>query len=138
MPESQTLLVAGGRTGFAHAAAQLSDLLDRCAIRGRSRIRAELVFEEVVTNVIRHAYGHDDPRHIEVQCACDQEAIRFVFTDDGPAFDPLARPDPARPASLEEATEGGLGIFLVRKVAREIDYDRVGGRNRLSVTVAAT
>jgi anti-sigma regulatory factor (Ser/Thr protein kinase) len=138
MPEAQTLLVPGGRTGFAQAAAQLSDLLDRCAIEGRPRRRAELVFEEVVTNVIRHAYGHDESRQIEVEFACDADGIRFVFTDDGPAFDPLAQPEPERPSSLEAAREGGLGIFLVRKIASAIAYDRTSGRNRLRVTVAAT
>lgn len=134
--ESRTIFVQGGLSDFAQADAEFSDLLDRCAIRGRARTRAELVFEEVVTNVIRHAYGGDDSRLIEVHASCDEDTVRFLVTDDGPAFDPLAHPDPEPPTSLDGEREGGLGLFLVRKLAAHLSYCREEGRNRLLVVVA--
>ena len=137
MPESHRLLVSGGRAGFERAAAELASLLERCSAQASARFRAELIFEEVVTNVIRHAYGDDDTRQIEILLTCDNDSIRFVFSDDGPAFDPLARPDPTLPTTLDDAPEGGLGIFLVKKMASQVDYERANGRNQLSVTLAA-
>jgi serine/threonine-protein kinase RsbW len=138
MPELHTLLVSGGKAGFERSAAELTALLEQCPASARARFRAEVIFEEVVTNVIRHAYGDDDTRQIEIQLECDDDSIRFVFMDDGPAFDPLARPDPPLPASLDEAREGGLGILLVRKMAAHVGYERAGGRNQLTVTLAAS
>ena len=137
MPESHRLLVSGGKAGFERAAAELALLLERCPATAPVRFRAEVIFEEVVTNVIRHAYGDDSTGQIEIQFVCDDDAIRFVFWDDGPAFDPVARPEPPLPTSLEDAREGGLGIFLVRKMASRVDYERARGRNRLSVTLNA-
>jgi len=135
--ESHTFLVTGGLSGFAQAAEQLSDLLDRCAVRGRARTRAEVVFEEVVTNIIRHAYGSNHARVMEVQVACAADAVQFVFTDDGPAFDPLVHPDTEPPMTVDGARDGGLGIHLVRKMAARIYYHRGDGRNRLLIVVLA-
>ena len=48
-----------------------------------------------------------------------------------------ARPDPIPARSLEEARIGGLGIMMVRRAARAIDYLRTPDeRNRLIVTIA--
>ncbi len=42
-------------------------------------------------------------------------------------------PDLNRP--LEERPVGGLGIHLVRQLAEDCRYDRVDGRNRVTVTL---
>jgi anti-sigma regulatory factor (Ser/Thr protein kinase) len=61
--------------------------------------------------------------------------------DGGVPFDPttVAPRNPVPPASLEDATIGGLGLALVRRFARDLAYQRLAnGRNRLGLTVPVT
>ena len=72
-----------------------------CGIRGppadarqselqpRARYNCELVFEEVVTNIIKHGYADDRDHHIEVCVAFPDEPIVLRFDDDAAPFDPL-------------------------------------------------
>ena len=60
----------------------------------------------------------------------------MVFSDDGRAFDPtteVAAPDIT--ASAEERSIGGLGIFMVKKMAKSVAYERRDGRNVLTVVM---
>jgi serine/threonine-protein kinase RsbW len=99
--------------------------------------RAFLVFEEIVMNIIR--YGFDDGREhvIEVSFARGEGELTLIFDDDGRPFDPRNVPAPDLHRPLAAAPIGGRGIFLVRKNAKRLDYERTGkGRNRLTVVVA--
>jgi anti-sigma regulatory factor (Ser/Thr protein kinase) len=122
--------------GFEQASADVRTALDECGVRGRARHNVELVFEEVVSNVVRH--GSDDGRtaHIDLSLACETAEVVLTFDDDGRPYDPLQRPDPTLPTSLEDAPLGGLGIFLVRKASRDLHYERIDDKNRLTVTIA--
>ncbi len=134
----RTLRFAASPGGFEQGFIDVRAALDEGAVGGRARHNAELVFEEVVSNVIRH--GSDDGRahHIDVSLAFEANAIVLTFDDDGPAFDPLQHPNPSLPRSLAEAHTGGLGIFLVRKAASELRYERTPDeKNRLVVTIAS-
>jgi serine/threonine-protein kinase RsbW len=131
-----TLQVAGTLEDFERAARDLRARLDAWGVTGSARRRVELVFEEIVTNVIRHAYTHDPARSVAVSITCGADRIVLVFDDDGPPFNPLARPEPARPSSLAAAREGGLGILMVRKAAATVEYERTQtGRNRLAIAL---
>lgn len=121
---------------FEQASADLRDALDRCHVGGRARFNAELIFEEVVSNVIRHG----DARAIAVSLACEPQASEIVLTfdDDGRPFDPLDRPIPTLPTTIEDAPLGGLGLLLLRKASTRLHYERTDDqRNRLTVTIPA-
>ena len=99
--------------------------------------RAFLVFEEIVTNIIR--YGFDDAKDhtIDVSFARGDSELTLVFDDDGHPFDPRNVPAPDLHRPLAAAPIGGRGIFLVRKNSKRLDYERTAkGRNRLTVVVA--
>jgi anti-sigma regulatory factor (Ser/Thr protein kinase) len=135
MRHEHRLRFPGTRTGFEQAADGLRSVLDRWAVHGRERSRVELVFEEVVTNIIRHGFDDTDIHQIHVAVTCDSRAVVLTFDDDGRPFDPLERPALVKPGSLAEAPIGGLGIALVRKMASAIGYERTPGGNRLEVTI---
>lgn len=137
---NDVLQVTATRAGFERGAGELRTVLDASGVTGRPRYQAELVFEEVVLNTIRHGY-HDEGagRVIDVSIVCRPEAIVMTFEDDAPAFDPREQPAPVLPKSLADAREGGLGLMLVRKLASDVQYERTPDRhNRLTVTIAAS
>lgn len=55
--------------------------------------------------------------------------------DDGPSFDPTAVRAPCAPQSLDEASPGGLGLVLVRRLAAAFRWRREGDRNVTEVTL---
>ena len=55
----------------------------------------------------------------------------ITFIDTGVAFNPLEAPEPDISLSADMRKDGGLGIFLARKLVDEMTYERVDGRNIL-------
>ena len=115
---------------------RVREFLESSGVGERATYRAELVLDELVTNVIRHGYGADAPKSaIDIGISIEPAEVVFTIEDDGPAFNPLAAKEPARPTSLAEAPLGGLGISLVRMAAAKIDYERRDERNRVRVRI---
>jgi anti-sigma regulatory factor (Ser/Thr protein kinase) len=125
------------RNGLAQGFAALRRSLDTERLDAAPRYHAELVFEEIVANIVR--YGAVPGRELQVRVTLEGLAAMIVLTfeDNGVAFDPSQRTEvPVAPKSLEEAQLGGLGLMLVRRAASTLGYQRTAdGRNRLTVTV---
>ena len=92
-----------------------------------------VALDEVLSNII--SYGHEDGREHEilVRVSLEQGLMVAEVEDDGRAFDPLAAPAPDIDLPLEERGVGGLGIHIVRNLMDEVTYDRIAGRNRLTL-----
>jgi len=100
--------------------------------------KIELVLEEVLTNIINYAYptGEGD---VEVQCTLmNKDKLCFVIQDWGNPFNPLTENSPDLSTDLFERKIGGLGIFLVRKMVDELDYQREEGKNILKLCMKIT
>ena len=121
---------------FARAAAELREALEARGIDSKPRYSAELVFEEIVSNVIRHGCSGGVQCAIEVTLDFGENAIVMRFEDDGPPFDPRGYQLPAMPRSLEDARHGGLGLLLVTRASQRIEYERKKRRNHLTITIA--
>jgi anti-sigma regulatory factor (Ser/Thr protein kinase) len=129
-------LVLANRAGqLAEGQQALRGFLERRGVEGRSLYASELVFEEAVTNILRHAFDHDAQHVIDVDVAVAPETVTLSFTDDGKPFDPCAAPAPQRPESLASAAPGGLGVSLMRRMSETMTYRRIGDRNRLEVRI---
>lgn len=138
-PRPLDIRFPGTIAGFDEAFAVLRDALDDTALAAQPRFNVELVFEEVVANIVRHAAVPGGTPQVHVTLDVDAAAARLAFEDDGRPFDPRGREDPVPARTLDEAPVGGLGLMMVRRVASALDYERTpGGHNRLVVTVPAT
>jgi anti-sigma regulatory factor (Ser/Thr protein kinase) len=113
----------------------LGSWLESHRIELETENRARLVFEEIVTNVIRYGFADSGEHIIHAVAEVDGEDLTLSFEDDGRSFDPRTSPAPAPDRSLAQASIGGRGLMLVRAAARRIDYKRTEGRNRLTVTL---
>jgi anti-sigma regulatory factor (Ser/Thr protein kinase) len=130
------IAVAPDGAGLAAGQAALRDFLTTHAVDGRGAYQTELAFEELVSNVLRHGGRGPHAAPVDVRVALGASAITLMVEDDGPAFDPLAVPEPTLPTRLEDAAIGGLGLLLVRRMSAGMAYERTGGRNRVTVTIA--
>ncbi len=91
--------------------------------------RLDLVLTEAVTNIIKYAYDDDVSHTITIKLAYSKSTIKIEVIDDGRPFDPIQHPEVTLPRSLEEASEGGLGIHLIRNYTDEYHYQRQHNTN---------
>ena len=61
------------------------------------------------------------------------ERLEIRFEDNGKPYDPTTAKEPDITLSAEEREIGGLGIFMVKKMAAEIDYKYRNGNNVLVI-----
>ena len=59
--------------------------------------------------------------------------LKFSIIDSGTPFDPTAKEEVDTTLAAEERSIGGLGIHLVRQLMDSINYERVGGKNILTL-----
>lgn len=100
-----------------------------------TRYNVLLALQEMVTNVLRHAYEGNEQKPIEVMFTVRDEAFEMELRDQGPAFDPLQH-DVAtllQETSMPTAA-GGFGIHIARLVMDEVTYERRDGWNVLRMT----
>ena len=89
--------------------------------------------EEAVVNVINYAYPKEDHEKIYVSARLHEGSIIMVIADNGKEFDPTLAPEADITLSAEERPIGGLGIFLIRNIMNEVKYERIEGRNILTL-----
>jgi sigma-B regulation protein RsbU (phosphoserine phosphatase) len=94
---------------------------------------AELIAEELLTNVIRVLEPRPDAAHLSLDCALTPSEIVLTVRDDGPQFDPLEQQRPDLEGDIEKRSVGGLGIVLVRELADSCRYARVEDRNVMEI-----
>lgn len=87
--------------------------------------------EEIVANIISYAYepAAQVGRHIAIRASLDEREMVVQVSDDGNAFNPLKNPAPDLAVDLAERQVGGLGIHFVRRLMTDVDYERSGERN---------
>jgi anti-sigma regulatory factor (Ser/Thr protein kinase) len=90
-----------------------------------------LSLDEVVTNVISYGYDDYDEHNIDVTLRSRQGVIEISVEDDGKPFNPLEFRTPEINCPIDERPIGGLGIYLVKTYMSELEYHRIGGKNRL-------
>ena len=95
--------------------------------------RIQLALEELLRNIISHAYPDRGEHQVEIAFARDDTHVTTTISDDGIPFNPLNAPPPDLDAALEERSIGGLGIHLARNVVDDFAYAWNGGRNVVTI-----
>lgn len=92
-----------------------------------------LVLEEVVSNVIYYAYPEGTIADIELHAEYDGKELTFVLSDQGKYFDPTLKDDLDTDVNPMDRNLGGMGIYIVKNIMNEVTYQRLEGRNLLTM-----
>lgn len=97
--------------------------------------KIKLASEEAIINIINHAYPNNEG---QITVICDaitepQKGLKLHISDTGVAFNPLTKADPETNQAIDERSIGGLGIYLIKKTANELFYERDGNMNSLTI-----
>ncbi len=109
----------------------LADSLDLLPVTKEFRHDIKLVSEELLANIINHGYDNHVDETIDIELAVDGSSVRITFTDSARAFNPLERKNPDM---LNDLSEGGMGILLVKSLTDEQHYKHDNSHNVFTVT----
>ena len=121
---------------------RVADLLDEFGRRNdlSERVRHDMgiAVDEIISNIIHHAYRDGAVHRISVSLKLAAGELQAEIVDDGAEFDPLAY-QAARPSgSLKERALGGLGLHLVTSLMDGVRYIRLSDGNHLTLVKSTT
>ncbi len=90
----------------------------------------ELVVEELLANIFKHAYSGTGGR-IEFSCEAlpAKKQVKVVVSDWSKPFNIFESTKPDLDSDLDVRPIGGLGVHLIKKLTDEIHYKRIEGGN---------
>ncbi|MBN2907487.1 MAG: ATP-binding protein [Rhodobacteraceae bacterium] len=136
------LVVASTPLGVRHALAEMRTRHTPANGGDESLGMAETVLAEVLNNIVEHAYKRHPAGRIELHIDRLDRRLRIDVRDRGAQMPggtlplgtlPDIQDDPE--TCPDDAPEGGFGWFLIRAMARDIQYSRENGENRLTFWV---
>jgi anti-sigma regulatory factor (Ser/Thr protein kinase) len=133
MSEPTTLILNNEPSELNRVTDLLASLCAEHAISSDIEYDVNLALDELVTNVIRHAFTDGHTHQFTVRISLDKDEFVAQIEDDGREFNPVAHPAPDLDVPLAERKLGGLGIHLVRNLMDGFEYARVGGKNLVTL-----
>ena len=119
------------------ASSWLQEHGERLAVPPDQIDRLEVCLNEVLANLLEHGGPPVGSQPIRLRLDAITRAagagVRLVISDGGLPFDPVVASDKPLPASLSEASPGGLGLRLVRAYTDGMAYRVLEDRNELSI-----
>jgi anti-sigma regulatory factor (Ser/Thr protein kinase) len=129
MTEPTTLILKNDVSELESVISFVSGVCVRNSIPAETERDLKLALDEMVTNVVQHAYPGSGEHHFTLQITVSNEEFVARIEDDGVEFNPTEHPTPDLDAPLEERKVGGLGIYMVRQIMTSVEYQRVAGKN---------
>lgn len=129
----KSIILANEISEIGRLADFIEDMGNEFSLAPDVRFNINLVLEEAVANIINYAYPKDEHESIYLSARMHEDSIVLVLTDTGKEFDPTMAPEVDVTLSAEERQIGGLGIFLIRQIMNEVRYERIDGKNVLTL-----
>ena len=129
----KTIILANDISEISRLAQFVDEVGEEFSLTPDITFNLNLVLEEAVVNVINYAYPKEEHEFIYLSAKLHEDSIVLVLTDTGKEFDPTMAPEADITLSAEERPIGGLGIFLIRQIMNEVKYERIEGKNVLTL-----
>ena len=124
------------RDALSRVGTFLAEVCDAAGLPREGCLRLTLLVEELFTNTVTHGYGADSDEPVRFECEATPGRIMLIYEDTAPAHDPFAAvTTPGMDTAVEDRPVGGLGVLLVSAMARQVEYRRVGDKNRISLVI---
>ncbi len=121
--EEACLTVPGRFENLAQIADFIAQLAQKQGWNEEDTFHVQMAVDEACSNVIEHAYGPNWQGNIDLSCCVqDQGDLVISIHDNGAPFDPTAVPEPQIGGDLDSISEGGLGMYFMRKLMDEVTF----------------
>ncbi|HLW39230.1 MAG TPA: ATP-binding protein [Brumimicrobium sp.] len=81
---------------------------------------------EAINNSIQHGNDSDQEKQVSLSVLENTNEIKFVVCDEGKGFAYDKLPDPTAPENIEK--ESGRGIFLMKALADDVEFEENGSK----------
>jgi serine/threonine-protein kinase RsbW len=85
---------------------------------------------EAVNNAIVHGNKSDEKKYVTIEIVLYNNSLEVTVGDQGKGFIPAEVPDPTEPENIEQVN--GRGVFLMRRLADEIEFNRKGNSVKMT------
>ena len=96
--------------------------------------KIDVVVEEIFINIVNYAYQDNEKEGVSIEIENKENKIIIVFEDNGIFFNPLNNTDPNTSLPINEREIGGLGIYMVKKMMDNVEYEYKDHKNILRIT----
>lgn len=93
--------------------------------------KAQIILDEIYSNIVYYSKA----ANAKITVVYDNDKLELIFEDDGLQYDPTNADEPDLTIPAAERKLGGLGILMVRKLAKELVYKYINGKNVLKVVL---
>lgn len=112
----------------------LHEVCEEWKLDNNLKNKLDMISEEIFANITFYAYPKNNGM-IYVSIDNSNNEITLKFEDEGIPYNPLEKPDPDITLPPEERPLGGLGIFMVKEMAKNISYERTNDKNILTIKI---
>ncbi len=91
--------------------------------------KVSLCVEEMVGNIVKHGFDSSKTHYIDIRIILVENDVIFRIRDDGKQFNPIEY------GNKDNSSENALGIAMVRKIAKNMEYRSTIGLNNLTITI---
>jgi serine/threonine-protein kinase RsbW len=107
----------------------IAETLSQLKVPEQKRLEITLAAQEALANAVAHGCHRDPSKNVRCRLKCDAHGrILVVVTDPGPGFSPDRLPDPNR---RDLYSEGGRGVYLMRQLMDEVQFEHGGNEVRM-------
>lgn len=107
--------------------AEISEFVEQSAreagLNDSAVYAVQLAVDEACSNIIEHAYGGESQGKIQITCEGQGGLLRVILRDRGRPFNPEKIPTPNTNTPLNKVKPRGAGLFLIRKLMDEVNFD---------------
>ena len=134
---TSSITVSGKLEKLADVNLWLDTFATETNISKSSLYAMKLCCEETYMNIVMHSYAPEntnltlDEQVVNLQVEYKEDDLRLIIEDNGNPFNPLEKSSSAPAKSLLDSQIGGLGISLMRKFSKAINYEPKDSGNRL-------
>jgi sigma-B regulation protein RsbU (phosphoserine phosphatase) len=110
------------------------DMTDKKIEKDR-KLKILLAGEEIFVNIASYAYEQGQNGKAWIKTEKTDTTYDISFIDTGKQYNPLEKKDPNIDIALEDRTEGGLGVYLVKKLVDEVSYRYENSQNIFTISI---
>ena len=127
--ENNVLLPGSEENTLLHSQQFLDVCNNNYKIPQKTARHIQICSDEIVSNIVKYGQAAT----IRIDYKVDHNTVIIEYEDDGILYDPLKSATPDITLSAAERQIGGLGLFMVKKIASSVEYAEKGGRNTLKL-----
>ena len=134
LPSTTELVIRNEIAQLAILSEAMERIGEEHGLAPKTLFQMQIALDEMVSNVIKYAWPDGGDHEIRVRITASTGQVAIEIADDGRPFNPLAAPEPPQPPPGRRPRPGGVGIHMLKQFMEKIEYARIDGQNRLTLT----